>query len=293
MIVLKLAFLVGLVLASPFLLYQIWGVPRPRRSTRRNGARSCRPWWSGLLLFLVGAVLGYVFVVPQAAPRPLQLPVGSAPADDHVRRLFRLRACRSSSGWASRSSSRSSSPSWPGSGWSRRPRSTDSGGSRSCCAFAAGALLSPGRGRPLDADDDDPDPPAVRGRGGGRHDDAPPPAQARRRGGGRRPRRCWRSGATPASAQEPTLPSRPAKAHQTAAAARRAAQATPRRARTIQSGQAVDTAAARRLGLPTAPASSPSPAPDSMHARCCARPGYVVTRIAPTRSRSSPRRSGS
>ena len=42
------------------------GASCPRRSTRRNGAPSCPALVVGTLLFLVGAVLGYVFVVPQA-----------------------------------------------------------------------------------------------------------------------------------------------------------------------------------------------------------------------------------
>ncbi|MEO8201485.1 MAG: twin-arginine translocase subunit TatC, partial [Gemmatimonadota bacterium] len=64
MIVLKLSFAVGLVLASPIIIYQIWAFLSPALYARER--RALIPGLLiGLLLFLVGAVLGYVYVVPQ------------------------------------------------------------------------------------------------------------------------------------------------------------------------------------------------------------------------------------
>ena len=65
MIVLRLSFLLGLVLASPFLLYQIWGFLSPALYEKERRA-FVPALVVGTLLFLVGAALGYVFVVPQA-----------------------------------------------------------------------------------------------------------------------------------------------------------------------------------------------------------------------------------
>ena len=65
MIVLKLSFLLGLVLASPFLLYQVWGFLSPALYEKERRA-FVPALVVGTVLFLVGAVLGYVFVVPQA-----------------------------------------------------------------------------------------------------------------------------------------------------------------------------------------------------------------------------------
>ncbi len=65
MIVLKLSFLVGLVLASPVILWQVWAFLSPAlycAGEEGPGTGALR----GHLLFLVGAVLAFHFVVPQA-----------------------------------------------------------------------------------------------------------------------------------------------------------------------------------------------------------------------------------
>lgn len=65
MIVLKLSFVVGLVLASPVISYQAWAFLSPALYARER--RTVMPaLLVGLLLFLLGAVLGWLFVVPQA-----------------------------------------------------------------------------------------------------------------------------------------------------------------------------------------------------------------------------------
>src|SRR5215212_679365 len=65
MIVFKLGFIVGLVLASPVVLWQVWAFLAPALYAREK--RALVPaLFVGLLLFLTGAALAYVFVVPQA-----------------------------------------------------------------------------------------------------------------------------------------------------------------------------------------------------------------------------------
>ncbi len=65
MIVFKLGFIVGLVLASPILLWQLWAFLAPALYAREK--RALVPaLFVGLLLFLTGAALAYVFVVPKA-----------------------------------------------------------------------------------------------------------------------------------------------------------------------------------------------------------------------------------
>jgi Tat protein translocase TatC len=65
LIVLKLGFLVGVVLASPIILWQAWAFLVPALYEREK--RALVPsLFAGLLLFLTGAVLAYLFVVPQA-----------------------------------------------------------------------------------------------------------------------------------------------------------------------------------------------------------------------------------
>src|SRR5215212_4499042 len=65
MIVLKLGLLVGLVLASPLILWQTWAFLAPALYQREK--RALVPsLFVGLLLFLTGAGLAYRFVVPQA-----------------------------------------------------------------------------------------------------------------------------------------------------------------------------------------------------------------------------------
>ena len=65
LIVLKLAFAVGVVLASPVVLWQVWAFVAPGLYEREKKA-ILPALFVGLGLFLVGAALGFVFVVPQA-----------------------------------------------------------------------------------------------------------------------------------------------------------------------------------------------------------------------------------
>jgi Tat protein translocase TatC len=65
MIVFKLGLLVGLVLASPVILWQTWAFLAPALYAREK--RALVPsLFVGLVLFLAGMVLAYLFVVPQA-----------------------------------------------------------------------------------------------------------------------------------------------------------------------------------------------------------------------------------
>src|SRR5919107_2497955 len=65
MIVLKLGLLVGLVLASPIILWQTWAFLAPALYAREK--RALVPsLFVGLALFLTGVALAYQFVVPQA-----------------------------------------------------------------------------------------------------------------------------------------------------------------------------------------------------------------------------------
>ncbi len=65
MIVFKLGFIVGLVLASPVILWQLWAFLAPALYAREK--RALVPaLFVGLVLFLTGAAVAYLFVVPQA-----------------------------------------------------------------------------------------------------------------------------------------------------------------------------------------------------------------------------------
>src|SRR5688500_12674035 len=65
MIVFKLGFIVGLVLASPVILWQLWAFLAPALYEREK--RALVPsLFVGLVLFLTGAAMAYLFVVPQA-----------------------------------------------------------------------------------------------------------------------------------------------------------------------------------------------------------------------------------
>src|SRR3954471_14570917 len=65
MIVFKLGFMVGLILASPVILWQVWAFLAPALYAREK--RALVPsLFVGLALFLTGMVLAYLFVVPQA-----------------------------------------------------------------------------------------------------------------------------------------------------------------------------------------------------------------------------------
>jgi Tat protein translocase TatC len=65
MIVFKLGFMVGLVLASPIILWQAWAFLAPALYEREKKA-VVPALFVGLALFLTGAILAYLFVVPQA-----------------------------------------------------------------------------------------------------------------------------------------------------------------------------------------------------------------------------------
>jgi sec-independent protein translocase protein TatC len=65
MIVFKLGFLVGLVLASPVILWQLWAFLAPALYEREKKAL-VPSLFVGLLLFMTGVALAYFFVVPQA-----------------------------------------------------------------------------------------------------------------------------------------------------------------------------------------------------------------------------------
>lgn len=65
MIVLKLGFITGVVLASPIIIYQIWAFLSPALYNRERKA-VMPALGAGLLLFLVGGALGYFYLLPQA-----------------------------------------------------------------------------------------------------------------------------------------------------------------------------------------------------------------------------------
>src|SRR5918993_1858166 len=63
MIVLKLGLVVGLVLASPIIIWQVWAFVAPALYEREKKV-VVPALFGGLLLFLAGAALAWVFVVP-------------------------------------------------------------------------------------------------------------------------------------------------------------------------------------------------------------------------------------
>lgn len=65
MITLKLGFLVGLVLASPVIIWQIWAFLSPALYEREKKAL-VPALFAGMGLFLTGAVLSFLFIVPRA-----------------------------------------------------------------------------------------------------------------------------------------------------------------------------------------------------------------------------------
>ena len=76
MIVLKLGFIVGLVLASPVILWQLWAFLSPALYEKEK--KTLVPaLFVGLGLFLGGAVLSFVFIVPQALRVLLSFQKGS------------------------------------------------------------------------------------------------------------------------------------------------------------------------------------------------------------------------
>jgi len=76
MIVLKLGLIVGLVLASPIILWQLWAFLSPALYEKEK--KTLVPaLFVGLLLFLSGAVLAFLFIVPQALRVLLSFQKGS------------------------------------------------------------------------------------------------------------------------------------------------------------------------------------------------------------------------
>lgn len=75
-IVLKLSLYVGLVLASPVIIYQIWAFLSPALYARERKL-VVPALVAGLVLFLIGAALGYLFVVPPSLHMLLSFEAGS------------------------------------------------------------------------------------------------------------------------------------------------------------------------------------------------------------------------
>ena len=76
MILLKLGFIVGLVLASPILLWQLWAFLSPALYEREK--KTLVPaLFVGLLLFLGGGTAAFVFIVPQALRVLMSVQYGS------------------------------------------------------------------------------------------------------------------------------------------------------------------------------------------------------------------------
>jgi len=75
MIVLKLGAILGAVLVSPFLLFQVWGFLSPALYEKEKKA-IVPALTVGLLLFLTGAMLGFTIVVPRALPVLFGVQVG-------------------------------------------------------------------------------------------------------------------------------------------------------------------------------------------------------------------------
>lgn len=65
MIVLKLGLVIGLLLVSPIIIYQIWAFLSPALYSKEKKI-VIPALVAGLLLFITGGALGYIFVVPQA-----------------------------------------------------------------------------------------------------------------------------------------------------------------------------------------------------------------------------------
>ncbi|MEO7985257.1 MAG: twin-arginine translocase subunit TatC [Gemmatimonadales bacterium] len=65
MIVFKLGFIVGLILASPIIVWQVWAFLTPALYAREKKAM-VPALFVGLGLFLTGGILAYIYVIPQA-----------------------------------------------------------------------------------------------------------------------------------------------------------------------------------------------------------------------------------
>jgi Tat protein translocase TatC len=76
MILLKLGFITGLVLASPILLWQLWAFLSPALYEKEK--KTLVPaLFAGMLLFLGGAISAFVFIVPQALRVLMSVQYGS------------------------------------------------------------------------------------------------------------------------------------------------------------------------------------------------------------------------
>ncbi|HMU61003.1 MAG TPA: twin-arginine translocase subunit TatC [Gemmatimonadales bacterium] len=273
MIVLKLSLLIGLVLASPFLLYQIWAFLSPALYERERRA-FIPALVVGTLLFITGAALGYAFVVPQALRVLLSFQPGAfqnmITYDAYFSFVLQILIGLGLSFEIPLVITILAAFGLITPAALNRFRRFEI-----VLAFAAGALLSPGADVlsmllmtfPILL----------------LYEVGVAGAIVMHR---RRLRRAAAAGlmalvlwGAPLEAQKPTLPSRPAKGMEDSAARALPGGApsdSAARAR-VAGGQPVDTAAARRLGLPTAPV-FPFPAPDSTMQLLLQRPGYVVTR---------------
>ncbi|NOT07833.1 MAG: twin-arginine translocase subunit TatC [Gemmatimonadales bacterium] len=76
MIMLKLGFIVGLVFASPIILWQLWAFLSPALYEREKKA-IVPSLFVGLFLFLAGAMASFLFIVPQAIRVLLSFQQGS------------------------------------------------------------------------------------------------------------------------------------------------------------------------------------------------------------------------
>ncbi len=65
MITLEIGFITGLVLASPVLIWQLWAFLSPALYAREKKA-IVPALFAGMLLFLTGAILSFIFLVPSA-----------------------------------------------------------------------------------------------------------------------------------------------------------------------------------------------------------------------------------
>ena len=84
---LKISFLAGLFVASPFVLYQVWAFIAP--GLYRNERRYVMPFmFSTVGLFLAGGYFGYKMVYPAALDFLIGFS-GQFTADDHGRRIYR------------------------------------------------------------------------------------------------------------------------------------------------------------------------------------------------------------
>ena len=87
MILFKMGFIVGLVLASPIILWQLWAFLSPALYEKEK--KTLVPaLFVGLLLFLGGGIAAFVFIVPQALRVLMNAdPVGFASVDQQGSRV--------------------------------------------------------------------------------------------------------------------------------------------------------------------------------------------------------------